>query len=1350
MKEKGKLSIVISHYKTTKKIGHGGMADVFEAIDLKSHTMVALKVLHPHLSTESVVRKRFLREARVGVKLNHPSIVKIHEVSESNGLPFIAMELVKGRTLNEIIEHKPLPLRQAISIAQRIADALTVAHKQGIIHRDIKPGNIMIVDDRVKLMDFGLARMVDSTSLTDKHEVLGTLHYMSPEQVIGETVDTRSDIFSLGVVLYQMLTARRPFQGEHVGTIIHAILYAEPLKICDIDRSIPKEVEQVVFKALQKRNYRRYQSTIDLKSDLSNLDNMLDGRSVALIASDILTEQVFESHRGIHSELIGREKEIEELQKHLTMMLQGKSSAILLSGEAGIGKSRLAWELGQKAKKQDIRYLVGRCSAYGSIPYQPIIEVIRNYFEIKGIKTIQRLNAFLNEHAEHLNHRKTIVAAFAVEQIQEDITVVNKEQLWDTAAEIIKVIAKDRPIVLHLDDLHWADAPTLDMFTYILRTLNGNRVLIIGTYRPEDIFEQEHPLRKTLKSLNEEKLVHILSPTRLDKKRTKDVIHSVFKDTGVMDEFTDLIYGETEGNPLFILEVLKLLKDENIIIRCDKGWHINSDAIKVKIPKTVTDVILKRIKKLNKEEREIVEIAAVIGSQFNSDILEQCLEQPRIKILQSLQNLESSHNLIHTTKQGYQFNHGKINEVVYDNLIPELRKEYHKIIGRHLRELYSDRENHAAEIACHLFKAEQREHALPLFIRAGEHSRRLFANEEALTYFQYGMQIADEQSQKKGSLEVAKMKIAILSGSGKIKGLIGKYQAAIADLRTMISIAEETDDKRAHMLGLSELGKVLYKQSEYTKSIEFHEKALRMCRDMQYRQDEAEIVLNLAFVMLIKQKTNQAIRHLAYALKLSRKLHDRTHEGKSYGYYAAWNVERSKYKRAFLLFRKALRILKEKEHKHERAYILNQMGIALRHKTKFREALLCQKRSLSIYEEVGDKLNQVSALSNIGLVYYYLGNYTLAVSYYERGYQIARQIGELRFLAHLLNNLADTTMAIGQYKKALEYCHKALDIARKIGDEFTKAIIHRAIGWCQYYICNYESALKHCCRELKFARKKKYKRYESASLYLLTHIYHAQGDLSRALDCAESAVEIAEQISIEKGLWFYFTSLISLYYEIGDNRKASYTLKRTRAIIKKSKSKSARGWLFYYQSIDRFRHGFIKSAYLNIVKCRKIAKVTGAINMNISSCLLTGEIFLRKNNYSQALRYAREALSMAMRTNRKSNLVESCMLMARILMKKGNLKNAVLNAEEAVTIAEKHGIKILLWQAHHVLGKVYIKQSECARAQSELQQAKKTLDATATKLHSRIRKKYFRKKESRELFKSISKLKLIKGRKRRK
>ncbi|GAH48465.1 unnamed protein product, partial [marine sediment metagenome] len=285
-------------------------------------------------------------------------------------------------------------------------------------------------------------------------------------------IDEQSDIFSLGVVLYQLLTGHLPFEGDNPGAIIHSILHSDPLRVEEVREGIPVEVEQVVFKALQKKPKERYQSVMEFKSDLEKVREIFKGKTHTLIA----TEEVFEERAGgIYSAFVGREREIEILEGHLERMLKEEGSTVLVRGEAGIGKSRLLWELGRKAKRKKARYFVGRC-LFGreDFPYQPILDVIRSYLELKGVRDTERLGDFIEHKAPHLIGRMGVIQAFLYMRGEKESSLINKEQLWDTATELVKVMSQDRPILLHLDDLHWADPPTLNLLTYLSRT-HGER-----------------------------------------------------------------------------------------------------------------------------------------------------------------------------------------------------------------------------------------------------------------------------------------------------------------------------------------------------------------------------------------------------------------------------------------------------------------------------------------------------------------------------------------------------------------------------------------------------------------------------------------------------------------------------------------------------------------------------------------------------------------------------------------------------------------------------------------------------------------------------------------------------------
>jgi eukaryotic-like serine/threonine-protein kinase len=260
----------ISHYKILEKLGEGGMGVVYKAQDTKLNRPVALKFLPSHLAASVQDRARFIQEAQAASALNHPNVCTIHDIQDYENQTFIVMEYVEGVTLQEKMQ--TVGLKQAMEIGIQIADGLAAAHEKGIVHRDIKPENIMIRKDGiVQIMDFGLAKLRGSTRLTTSKGLLGTIAYMSPEQVQGLETDHRTDIFSLGIILYELLAGRSPFNGVHESAIIYEIVNVNPRPISAVVRNVDPRVEQVVVKCLEKEQNERYQSVKDVAVDLRRI-----------------------------------------------------------------------------------------------------------------------------------------------------------------------------------------------------------------------------------------------------------------------------------------------------------------------------------------------------------------------------------------------------------------------------------------------------------------------------------------------------------------------------------------------------------------------------------------------------------------------------------------------------------------------------------------------------------------------------------------------------------------------------------------------------------------------------------------------------------------------------------------------------------------------------------------------------------------------------------------------------------------------------------------------------------------------------------------------------------------------
>ena len=279
----------ISHYKILEKLGEGGMGVVYKAQDTKLERAVAIKFLPQHLTTESVEKERFVHEAKAASALSHTNVTTIHEIDEFEGQTFIVMEYCEGQTLRKIVEKETLSIRKVLDIAVQICEGLTIAHEKGIVHRDIKSDNIMLTPrGQVKIMDFGLAKLKGATKLTQSRTTLGTASYMSPEQAQREEVDHRSDIFSFGVVLYELLTGQLPFQGDHEAAVLHAIISEEPLPVARFNNKVSAKLQDVVDKALAKEKGERYQHIDDVLADLRREKKSLEYVKTTQIPPDAI------------------------------------------------------------------------------------------------------------------------------------------------------------------------------------------------------------------------------------------------------------------------------------------------------------------------------------------------------------------------------------------------------------------------------------------------------------------------------------------------------------------------------------------------------------------------------------------------------------------------------------------------------------------------------------------------------------------------------------------------------------------------------------------------------------------------------------------------------------------------------------------------------------------------------------------------------------------------------------------------------------------------------------------------------------------------------------------------------
>jgi serine/threonine protein kinase len=452
---------MLLHYRLLEKIAAGGMGDVYKAEDTKLGRTVALKLLPQAVNQDPNARRRFLNEAQSASALNHPNIVIIHAIEEAGGLDFIVMEYVEGQTLKRmIVQDGALPFIGLLDVGIQIAEALEAAHTVNVIHRDIKSANVLITPRGIaKVLDFGLAKnirgMTDKVDkeaatlldLTGEGVVMGTASYMSPEQTRGELLDLRSDIFSLGTVLYEAATRSLPFPGQSVLAIMDSISRVAQTPPSQVRPELPPEFDAILARALAKERERRYGSAAEMANDLRNLRTGITdswrGPSVVYDRDLIDTSA---------TSFVGREAELGKLEGFLRQAIEGKGRVIFITGEPGIGKTSLSDEFLRRARSQSKGLMVsrGRCiEQYGTgEAYLPFLDALGSLLDGPSR---ERLGAIMRSYAP--TWCTQLPAAFSstgtVDHLQQDTIGATKDrmirEMGDALGLVFKYVASRAP-----------------------------------------------------------------------------------------------------------------------------------------------------------------------------------------------------------------------------------------------------------------------------------------------------------------------------------------------------------------------------------------------------------------------------------------------------------------------------------------------------------------------------------------------------------------------------------------------------------------------------------------------------------------------------------------------------------------------------------------------------------------------------------------------------------------------------------------------------------------------------------------------------------------------------------------
>ncbi len=761
---------LLDRYRIRREAGRGGMGVVYEALDEKLERAVAIKML-PVRSIDDRTRERFLREARAAAALNHPNIVAIHDAGEADGRPYLVMEYVPGRSLHE---RPPGSLAEAIGIARLVCDALEHAHDRGLVHRDLKPGNVLVhrEDDQliVKLTDMGIALARGAARVTQTGAITGTPTYMAPEQALGKQVDGRADLYSLGVMLYEWVAGRPPFEGDDALAIVSQHIHAPVVPPRTYRPDLPAGLEPILLRLLAKTPDGRFASAAEARAALDAVGTeRADTATMERVTIDGLT-------RG---RLVGRQRELERLQQIWQAANDGRSHMALISGEPGVGKTRLAYEITATAQLDGALALTGGCYEHeATTAYLPFIEAFRR---LVHERSDDELHAALGDSAVELARLAPEIES-RLGPFGERPSLSPQEErlrLFDHVARFLGRLAAPRGLLFFIDDLQWADHGSLALLHYLMRQLVHERVLFVGTYREVEL-DRTHALSKTLVDWNRERLATRVRLERLDRDATGRMISTLLGQQEVSAEFVVSLHAETEGNPFFVEEIVKAMIAEGELVhegcrwkRCHGGDFV--------LPQSVKSAIGSRLERISAPCAEALRTAAVLGKVFDFDELVSIARRGDDELLDALDEAVNAQLIVASGGESFAFTHDKIREVLYEELNPVRRRRLHAKIAEGLEQLQQRGAPVAVEdLAYHFVQCGDYERGLLYTDRAAGSALRVFAWDEALELLGRARECAEALEREQ---EIARIDEAMGDtawASGDVAGAAEHYERALA------------------------------------------------------------------------------------------------------------------------------------------------------------------------------------------------------------------------------------------------------------------------------------------------------------------------------------------------------------------------------------------------------------------------------------------------------------------------------------------------------------------------------------------------------------------------------------------
>ncbi|HET8676409.1 MAG TPA: protein kinase [Blastocatellia bacterium] len=1117
------VSQSISHYRIIKQLGAGGMGEVYLAEDIRLARKVALKFLPAEFTKHEDRVRRFVQEAKAASALNHPNIVTIYDIGDSDAGSFIAMEFIDGRTLRAMIT-EGCPLNALAQLGSQMAKGLAAAHRSGINHRDIKPENIMVRDDGyVKMLDFGLARLVPTgmdreaatLQYTQPGTLLGSVRYMSPEQARGESVNHPSDIFSLGIIFYEIATGRHPFATDSILGTLNAIEGQVPVNPSRLNPEIPPAIEILILRMLQK-DARLRPTAAEIEMALAEIGGQplsMESRSPVL--------------RPHTRHTVGREKAHAELREALAIAFAGKGLLICVPGEPGMGKTTLVEDFLSDLRAGSLSCIIarGRCfeRLAGIEAYMPWLEVLDSLLRgadgqlsastsLLGSETIaqttKRLAPTWFAQAMPLPPDDSSVERLLAER------AASQERMKREFGALLEEVSERRPLVLFFDDIHWADVSTIDLLAYLASRFDSMRVLIIATYRPSDLLLAKHPFLQVRPDLQARGVCREIELKFLSRSEVEKYLALEFPEHRFPAELPALIHSKTEGNPLFMADLVRYLRDREVIAEEHGRWVLAQSlpTIERDLPKSVRGMIERKIAQLSEEDRRLMVAASVQGYEFDSAIVAKALKLDPADVEERLETLERVYALVRLVSERefpgrvltlrYRFVHVLYQNALYTSLRPTRRAQLSAAVAEALVGCYGKQSATVASELAFLFEeARDWSRASDYYLVAATNASEVFANQEAAALAQRGLEMLRLLSE---TTDCAKQELPLQTMLGQSLMVAKGY--AMPEVEQAFLRARELSMQLSDVVQLFRaqfsLAIVYVVRAEYKRAFDQGEQCLRLAESSrsQVMLMQSHWVIGLSQCYL--GEFSAAREHFEQTIEI----HD------AVGIDSAFSIYGAVLSRAHLA-----RILLYLGYPDQSQQMMNEAlakAERLRHPVAFANTLSLAAFLAAFHFHWQKTLELAAATARQaeehGLPYYaavavLMRGWVLAMqNQQEEGIGLIRQglasylaIGTRQQHGYYLALLAEALNQAGRVEEGLEALREAMDVAKQTNEPYYEVELYRLRGDALVKAAVASPSEAESCfhRAIEVARQQQAKSLELRAVLSLARLWRQQGKL---------------------------------------------------------------------------------------------------------------------------------------------------------------------------------------------------------------------------------------------------------------